>query len=103
MKIIKCLTEQIRDEIADAEAYIELANDWKEKEPETAELFAELSEEELGHMNRLHEKVTDLIREYREQHGEPSAGMMALYDYMHEQNIENVMRVKVKQAMYKEA
>lgn len=102
MKIIKCLTEKIREEIQDAESYIELAMEWKEKEPEAAELFAELSEEELGHMNRLHGKVVELIEEYKAQHGEPSAGMMALYEYMHEKNVEDTMRVKVKQAMYKE-
>ena len=57
---------------------------------------------ELGHMEKLHEVVTELISEYREKHGEPPAGMMALYEYMHAQNIENTMRVKVKQAMFRE-
>ena len=102
MKIIKCVAEKIKEEIKDAEAYIDMAIEWKEDEPDAAELFSELAAEELGHMERLHKIVTDLIEEYRTTHGEPTAGMMELYEYMHKQDIENTMRVKVKQAMYKE-
>ena len=102
MKIIKCVAEKIKGEIRDAETYIDMAIEWKEDEPDAAEVFAELSAEELGHMERLHKIVTDLIEEYRNTHGEPTAGMMELYDYMHRQDIENTMRVKVKTAMYNE-
>ena len=102
MKIIKCVAERIKEEIHDAETYIDMAIEWKESEPDAAEVFSELSAEELEHMEKLHEIVTDMIKKYREEHGDPPAGMMALYDYMHEQNIENTMRVKVKQALYRE-
>ena len=102
MKIIKCIAEKIKEEIRDAEAYIDMAITWKKEEPDAAEVFAELSAEELGHMERLHKIVTELIEEYRNTHGEPTAGMMELYDYMHKQDIENTMRVKVKTAMYNE-
>ena len=102
MKIIKCVSEKIKEEIRDAEAYIDMAITWKKDEPDAAEIFAELSKEELGHMDRLHKLVTDLIEEYRNTHGEPTAGMMELYEYMHRQDIEDTMRVKVKTAMYNE-
>ena len=102
MKIIKCVAEKIKEEIRDAEAYIDLAIEWKENEPDAAEVFAELADEELGHMERLHKVVTDLITEYRAEHGEPTAGMMELYNYMHKQDVEDTMRVKVKKAMYNE-
>ena len=103
MKIIKCIAEKIREEIHDAEEYMDLAIAWKEEEPDAAEIFNELAQEELGHMEKLHELVTGMIDDYKEEHGEPPAGMMALYEYMHEQSKENAMRVKVKQAMFKEA
>lgn len=102
MKIIKCLSEKIKEELKDAEAYIDLAMDWKKDQPETADLFAELSKEEMGHVDKLHTEVTKLIEEYRKTNGEPPAGMMAIYEYMHEQQIENAMMVKVKQKMYEE-
>ena len=101
MQIIKCLTEKIKDEIHDAEDYIDLAIKWKEEEPDAAELFYELSTEEMGHMAKLHEAVTELIGKYREEHGDPPKVMMALYTDMHEKNMNDSMRVKVKQAMYK--
>ena len=103
MKIIKVMSEKIKEELKDAEAYIDLAMEWKKDEPEVADEFAELSAEEMGHVDKLHTEVTQLISRYRETNGEPPAGMLAIYDYLHEQQIENAMRVKVKQKMYEEA
>ena len=103
MQIIKVLSELIADEIKDAENYADLALKYKADQPEVAELFHELSEEEMGHMNDLHDQVARLIKEYRDQHGSPPEGMLAVYNYLHEQQTENAMRVKVKQKMYDEA
>jgi rubrerythrin len=101
MKIIECLSELIEDEIDDAEKYIDLANKWKAEEPDTADLFYELSKEEMGHMEKLHEEVAELIEEYRKEHGEPPKEMMVLYDYLHEKHIATATQIKVKQAIYK--
>ena len=103
MKIIKVISEKIKEELNDAEAYINLAPEWKKDQPEAADLFAELSAEEMGHVNKLHTQVTELISRYRETNGEPPAGMMAVYDYLHEEQIGHAMRIKVKQTMYREA
>ena len=103
MKIIKVMSEKIKEELHDAEAYIDMATEWKKDQPEAAKLFAALSGEEMGHVNKLHTKITEMIRTYREEKGEPPAGMMAIYEYMHEQQIQDAMRVKVKQKMYEEA
>ena len=103
MKIIKVMSEKIKEELKDAEAYIDLASEWKKEEPEAANVFAELSAEEMGHVGKLHAEVTQLISRYRQTNGEPPAGMMAIYNYLHEQQTENAMRVKVKQRMYEEA
>ena len=61
MTIIKTLSEHIEEELQDADTYIELALKWKTEQPDTAELFYELSTEEIGHMNKLHQNVTELI------------------------------------------
>ena len=103
MKIIKTVSERIAEEINDADAYINLAMEWKTEQPEAAQVFYELSTQEVKHADMLHEVVLKLIAEYREQHGDPPAGMMTLYDYLHGQQIENSMRVKVKQGMYQAA
>ena len=102
MKIIKCLADHIEEELNDAESYAELAEHWKEEEPETADLFLELSKEEMGHMERLHNEAVRLIEEYRDKHGEPPEGMKMLYDYLHNKHIEKAKMIKVMQGMYRE-
>ena len=101
MKIIKCIAEKVEDELQDAEAYVKLAQKWKKEQPETADVFYELSEEELGHMEKLHEEVVRLIAEYREENGEPPEGMKMLYDYLHEKYMEKATKIRVMQGMYK--
>ena len=101
MKIIKCLSDKIEDELEDASAYIDLAMKWKSEDPVTAELFYDLSVEEMGHMERLHRQVTELINVYRREHGEPPSDMMVLYNYLHEKHIGKATQIKVKQGMYK--
>ena len=102
MKIIKCIADKISEEINDADDYITLAAEWKEDQPEAASVFYELSTEEVKHADMLHEVAKKLISEYRETHGEPPAPMMAVYDYLHGKQVENAMRVKVKQGMFRE-
>lgn len=101
MKIIKCISEKIDDELRDAEAYIDLAMKWKSEEPDTADLFYTLSTEEMGHMEKLHEEVTELIEEYKKEHGEPPKDMMVLYDYLHGKHIGKATEIRVKQGMFK--
>ena len=101
MKIIKCLSELIEEELEDSRKYIDLAMKWKQEEPDTADIFYELSLEEMGHADRLHQEVTDLIEEYRNEHGEPPKDMMVLWNYLHEKHIGNATQIKVMQGLYK--
>ena len=54
-------------------------------------------------MNLLHNEVTTIIKRYRETNGEPPVEMMAVYDYLHNKQIENSLEVKTLQNMYKES
>ena len=100
MKIIRCLSERIEDEMDDALNYIELAMQWRQEEPETAELFYTLSVEEMGHMEKLHDAVVSLITKYRNEHGEPPKDMMTLYEYLHEKHIKRATEIRVRQGMF---
>ena len=101
MNIIKCLSRKIEEEIEDADSYIDLAMRWKSDEPDTADVFYELSLAEMEHMDKLHGEVVELIEEYRKENGEPPKEMMTLYEYLHERHIGDATKVKVKQGMYK--
>lgn len=101
MKIIKCLAEKIEEELHDADAYIELAMQWKDDEPDTADVFYDLSTEEMGHVDKLHADVVALIEDYKQKHGTPPTDMMTLYNYLHEKHMAEAMRIRVKQGMYK--
>lgn len=102
MKIIKCLSEYIEEELHDAEKYIVHAMKVKAEYPELAELFYQLSVEEMSHMNRLHGEVEKLIAAKKRSGVEIPAGMQAVYDYLHERMIEKAKAVKIEQGMFRE-
>jgi hypothetical protein len=64
-------------------------------------MFSTLSADELKHMNMLHDAVVKKIMAYRQTNGEPPADMQAVYDYLHEKQIEDVNEIKAMQAEYK--
>jgi ferritin len=102
MKIIKTLSEKITEEICDAKAYVKLAIEYKEEYPDLSRTLYNLSLQEMDHMNILHNEVTAIIKRYRETNGEPPADMLAVYDYLHKEQIEKSLEVKMLQSMYKE-
>ena len=103
MKVIKVLSEKIKEELCDAKSYAKLAIEYKDEYPELSRTLYSLSTQEMEHMNRLHTEVTEIIRKYRETNGEPPADMLAVYEYLHKEQIDMAVEVKTMQAMYKES
>ena len=56
----------------------------------------------MRHSMILHEQVVRLIEEHRRTEGEPPPEMQAVYEYLHEREIEKAESVKRLQAMYKD-
>ena len=102
MKNIKKLCDHIREEIEDAEDYIRDALACKENDPEVADTYCRLAEEELGHMAMLHKQVVRLIEAYRKANGEPPADMKARYDVLHEVHMADTHKVRLMIQLYKE-
>ena len=103
MKIIKVLSEKIKDELHDAESYAKMALEYKDEWPELSRTLYNLSAQEMEHMNLLHNEVAAIIKKYRETNGEPPADMLAVYEYLHKEQIEKAVEVKTLQNMYKDS
>lgn len=101
MKEIELLSEHIEDELEDARTYIKLALEYKDTDPEMAQLFYKLSGEEMNHMDALHKSAVSHIENYKRTNGEPPAGMKALYDYAHKREVAQAEKIVNLQSMFK--
>lgn len=94
MQIIAKLVDMIRDELDGAEEYAVYALKVKQDHPKLAQRFHDLSGVEMQHSNILHDEVVRLIESYRQEHGEPPANMLSIYNYEHEKAIKKAAQVK---------
>lgn len=102
MKIIKELSEMIEEELDGAEEYARQAVSMKETHPSLAKTFYDISNDEMRHINLLHDEVKKIIETHRKEKGDPPAVMMAVYEYLHNRHIEKANRIKMYQAQFKE-
>ena len=91
----------IADELEGAEEYAKCAVKHKDDNPALAKTFYDISTDEMRHVSLLHDEVVKLIETYRKEHGEPPAPMKAVYDYLHEKQIEEAAEVRNFLAQYR--
>ena len=101
MELIKRISEQIDEELEDAEKYAKCALKHRDEHPALARVYHELSLEEMRHVDMLHAEVVKIIDEHRKTHGEPPAVMKYVYEYLHEKQIEEANEVKMYQSQYR--
>lgn len=94
MKIIQTLSERIEEEIGDAKWYIKRAFACKDEYPDVSRTYYNLAVQELEHSSMLHDAVTDAIKKYKDENGDPPEGMLALYNYLHKKEIKDYDKVK---------
>lgn len=59
-----------------------------------SQVFYNLSIDNMDRIDKLHNQVVSIIKEYRNKEGEPPAPMMAIYNYMHERHINKAIAIK---------
>ena len=94
MKIIAKIVDMIQDELDGAEEYAICSAKWKTEYPKLADRLHDLAGIEMQHSRILHDEVTRLIESYRQEHGEPPADMLAIYNYEHEKAIKKAAEIK---------
>ena len=102
MTIIKKISEMIEDELEGAEHYAKCALKYRDENPTLAKTMYDIATDEMRHVDLLHGEVVRLIEGYRKKSGEPPAAMMAVYEYLHEKQIEESNEVKMYLAQYRE-
>lgn len=100
MKVIKCLSENIEATLDAAEDNIRNAIKYKIDFPVASKAFYNQSIMLTESIKGQHDAVVSLIETYRKEKGEPPAPMMAIYDYLHERQINKMASVKNLQEMY---
>lgn len=94
MRTIAQIVKDIKGELRGAKHYAELANKYKDEDDSLAEMYASMSNQELGHVNTMHAQVVRIINDHRRKHGEPPEAMKAIWDLEHQQMVEEVAEVK---------
>ena len=101
MKLIREIEDHIHDELKSSKHYIKCALKYKDENSKLADMYYSLSQDAMNSVEKLHKMVVSIIEEYREEHGEPPAEMLAVYNYLHEKEIDKAKDVKTLWGMYK--
>lgn len=101
MKQIKKLSEMIEEELDGAEEYAKAALMHKSDNPNLAKTFYDIANEEMRHVDMLHGEVVRMIENHKREHGAPPMAMQAVYDYLHERQIEEAKEVRMYLAEFR--
>lgn len=101
MKIIQEIEDHIHDELKRSKQYIKCALKYKDENSRLGEMYYQMSVDAMTAIDKLHKMVVALIEEYRSQHGEPPVEMLAVYNYLHNKEIDKAKSIKNLQSMYK--
>lgn len=99
MKEIREIARNIREELHDAEKYIDLALASKTDYPDIADMYYTLSKEELGHAHKLHSGAVKLIDKMKDARRVPET-MMDIWNFEHEMLTRDEMDMKRKMEHY---
>ena len=100
MQVIKDLSEGIEATLDMAECNIQKAIKYKNEYPAAAKAFYTKASILMDSIKADHDAVVALIESHRKEKGEPPAPMMAIYNYMHERQINQAAAIKNLQDMY---
>lgn len=100
MRKIAMIVKDIKEELEGAEHYAKLATQNRDEDKALADVYADLAQQELAHVDKLHKQVTRIIEEYKNAGNTPPTAMMAVWEWEHESMISHTAKVKALLEMY---
>lgn len=101
MVIIKKAVKNMKKRLCLAECDIDLALEYKDKNPEFAKNQYTLSVELMNQFKMQHDHIVQIITNYKREGKEVPIAMQAVYDYVHEEFTDYAAEIKAKQDMFK--
>ena len=101
MRLIKCLSHYMEDEICGCIKYAKDALEYQYSKPNMAKIFFQMAQTEYAHYQTLHEQVVKLIDEIQEQKREYPQKMYNQWDCKHRELIEKAEIAMTYLGMFK--
>lgn len=95
MKIIKQIVEDMKEELDSAEHYAKKYAELKDSNRECAEKYQKMAQDELRHVDMLHEMAVKEIKAEMAKGVVTPPAMQAVWDWEHEKMIDKTARIKV--------
>lgn len=99
MRIIRQTVEKMREEIEGAKACAKIATHYKQDHPTISKAYYDMAVNKLDNHDRLHSEVVKLIEKSRSEK-EPPKGMLEIWEYEHEVDMEEYSIAKNMIALY---
>ena len=100
MREIKELARNMKEELCDAEKYAKQALEHKATDKRLGDMYLALAKAEIGHAVMEHEQAVRIIKEQKDSGKSIPAGMMELWNWEHEQLMEQEKGAKILIDMY---
>lgn len=101
MLIIKDTIKDMKQDLKKSMCDIQKALKYKSENPSLSEEYYKRSIAYVNNMNNLHDDIIDIIEDYRKTKGEPPTVMLTIWNYEHENLIEELTEIKNMQEYYK--
>lgn len=103
MKILKDLIEKSNDTFEEIEWYAEEAMRLKNEDKVLADTYIKISEMHIDIYKMLHDRMVEVIDEYKKSGSEVPDAMKVIWDYEHEKLMKKFARLKYLVEDYKKS
>lgn len=101
MMEIKEIVEDIWEELEGAEHYAMKAIKEKGMDTNAMNKYAEMSRQELAHVDNLHKMAVDMINKHKAAGHEAPAAMQAVWDWEHDKMMRRAAKIRAMLDMAK--